>query len=201
MATALRNFVSYLFWRLIFLLLIALTKQTVEKEASDQVASKFIIALDQSTQLTGYAIFQDKDLIAHGVFSPSGDYEHRIVKLRQWLLDKLEPLKPNVEVYFEDIQLQDLGGGSIGITTFKKLAHVQGALIVTCIEEDAPYTIVPAATWRKTCGVKGRVRNEYKPAAQAHVLEKYGIQATEDEADAICIGEHGVKNFSLDWSK
>ena len=201
METGLRNFVSYLFWRLIFLLLIALTKQTVEKEASDQVASKFIIALDQSTQLTGYAIFQDKDLIAHGVFSPSGDYEHRIVKLRQWLLDKLDPLKPNVEVYFEDIQLQDLGGGSIGITTFKKLAHVQGALIVTCIEENIPYTIVPAATWRKTCGVKGRVRNEYKPAAQAHVLEKYGIQATEDEADAICIGEYGVKNFSLDWSK
>ena len=176
-------------------------KQTVEKEASDQVASKFIIALDQSTQLTGYAIFQDKDLIAHGVFSPSGDYEHRIVKLRQWLLDKLEPLKPNVEVYFEDIQLQDLGGGSIGVTTFKKLAHVQGALIITCIEEDIPYTIVPAATWRKTCGVKGRVRNEYKPAAQAHVLEKYKIQVTEDEADAICIGEYGVKNFSLNWSK
>ena len=170
-------------------------------EALDQVASKFIVALDQSTQLTGYAIFQDKDLIAHGVFSPSGDYEHRIVKLRQWLLDKLEPLKPNVEVYFEDIQLQDLGGGSIGVTTFKKLAHVQGALIITCIEENIPYTIVPAATWRKTCGVKGRVRNEYKPAAQAHVLEKYGIQATEDEADAICIGEYGVKNFSLDWSK
>ena len=201
MVTALRNFVSYLFWRLIFLLLIALRTQIVEKEALDQVASKFIIALDQSTQLTGYAIFQDKDLIAHGVFSPSGDYEHRIVKLRQWLLDKLEPLKSNVEVYFEDIQLQDLGGGNIGVTTFKKLAHVQGALIVTCIEEDVPYTIVPAATWRKTCGIKGRVRSEYKPAAQAHVLEKYGIQATEDEADAICIGEYGVKNFSLDWSK
>ena len=201
MATALRNSVFCPSWRLVLLLLIALRIQTVEKEALDQVASKFIIALDQSTQLTGYAIFQDKDLIAHGVFSPSGDYEHRIVKLRQWLLDKLEPLKPNVEVYFEDIQLQDLGGGSIGVTTFKKLAHVQGALIVTCIEEDIPYTIVPAATWRKTCGVKGRVRSEYKPAAQAHVLEKYRIQATEDEADAICIGEHGVKNFSLDWSK
>lgn len=201
MATALRNFVSCLFQRLIFLLLIALRAQIVGKEVLDQVASKFIIALDQSTQLTGYAIFQDKDLIAHGVFSPSGDYEHRIVKLRQWLLDKLEPLKPNVEVYFEDIQLQDLGGGSIGVTTFKKLAHVQGALIITCIEENIPYTIVSAATWRKTCGVKGRVRSEYKPAAQAHVLEKYGIQATEDEADAICIGEYGVKNFSLDWSK
>ena len=201
MATASRNFVFCPFWRPILLLLTVFRKQTVEKEALDQVASKFIIALDQSTQLTGYAIFQDKDLIAHGVFSPSGDYEHRIVKLRQWLLDKLEPLKPNVEVYFEDIQLQDLGGGSIGVTTFKKLAHVQGALIVTCIEEDVPYTIVPAATWRKTCRVKGRVRSEYKPAAQAHVLEKYGIQATEDEADAICIGEYGVKNFSLDWSK
>ena len=201
MATASRNFVFCPFWRPILLLLTALRIQTVEKEALDQVASKFIIALDQSTQLTGYAIFQDKDLIAHGVFSPSGDYEHRIVKLRQWLLDKLEPLKPNVEVYFEDIQLQDLGGGSIGVTTFKKLAHVQGALIVTCIEENIPYTIVPAATWRKTCGVKGRVRSEYKPAAQAHVLEKYEIQATEDEADAICIGEYGVKNFSLNWSK
>lgn len=201
MATVSRNSVSYLFWKLIFLLLTVLGIQIVEKGVLDQVASKFIIALDQSTQITGYAIFQDKDLIAHGVFSPSGDYEHRIVKLRQWLLDKLEPLKPNVEVYFEDIQLQDLGRGNIGVTTFKKLAHVQGALMVTCIEENIPYTIVPAATWRKTCGVKGRVRSEYKPAAQVHVLEKYGIQATEDEADAICIGEHGVKNFSLDWSK
>lgn len=201
MATASRNSVSYLFWKRIFLLLTVLGIQIVEKGVLDQVASKFIIALDQSTQITGYAIFQDKDLIAHGVFSPSGDYEHRIVKLRQWLLDKLEPLKPNVEVYFEDIQLQDLGRGNIGVTTFKKLAHVQGALMVTCIEENIPYTIVPAATWRKTCGVKGCVRSEYKPAAQAHVLEKYGIQATEDEADAICIGEHGVKNFSLDWSK
>lgn len=201
MAIASRNSVFCPFWRLTFLLLIVLRTQIVEEEALDQVASKFIIALDQSTQLTGYAIFQDKDLIAHGVFSPSGDYEHRIVKLRQWLLDKLEPLKPNVEIYFEDIQLQDLGRGNIGVTTFKKLAQVQGALIVTCIEENIPYTIVPAATWRKTCGVKGRVRSEYKPAAQAHVLEKYGIQATEDEADAICIGEHGVKNFSLDWSK
>ena len=201
MVTASRNSASYPFFKLDSVKQIPCLIATVEKEASGQVASKFIIALDQSTQVTGYAIFQDKDLIAHGVFSPSGDYEHRIVKLRQWLLDKLEPLKPNVEVYFEDIQLQDLGRGNIGVTTFKKLAHVQGALIVTCIEEDIPYTIVPAATWRHTCGVKGRVRSEYKPAAQAHVLEKYGIQATEDEADAICIGEHGVKNFSLDWSK
>lgn len=88
----------------------------------------------------------------------------------------------------------------MGVVTFKKLAHVQGALIITCIEENIPYTIVPAATWRKTCNVKGRVRSDYKPAAQKHVLEKYGIQATEDEADAICIGEHGTKNLSYDWS-
>lgn len=170
------------------------------KEDLAPVDSKFIIALDQSTQITGYSIFQNKELIAHGIFNPSGDYEHRIVKLRAWLLDKLASLKPNVEVYFEDIQLQDLGRGNIGVVTYKKLAHVQGALIVTCIEEGVPYHIVPAATWRSTCGVKGRVRSEYKPAAQKHVLEKYGIQATEDEADAICIGEHGTKNRTLDWS-
>lgn len=194
---------SVFFQCLILNLLLLITQKKVieEQEVSDQVDSKFIIALDQSTQKTGYAIFQDKQLIAHGVFNPSGDYEHRIVKLRAWLLDKLASLKPNAEVYFEDIQLQDLGRGDIGVVTYKKLAHVQGALIVTCIEEGIPYTIVSSATWRKTCNVKGRVRSEYKPAAQAHVKQLYGINATEDEADAICIGEHGVKNFSLDWSK
>lgn len=201
MVIASRNSVFFQYLILNLLLLITQKKVIEEQGVLDQVDSKFIIALDQSTQKTGYAIFQNKQLIAHGVFNPSGDYEHRIVKLRTWLLDKLAPLKPNVEVYFEDIQLQDLGRGDIGVVTYKKLAHVQGALIVTCIEEEIPYTIVSSATWRKTCNVKGRVRSEYKPAAQAHVKQFYNIDATEDEADAICIGEHGVKNFSLDWSK
>ena len=48
------------------------------------------------------------------------------------------------------------------------------AAILCDIKEDdevivPSYTIVSSATWRKTCNVKGRVRSEYKPAAQAHV--------------------------------
>lgn len=81
------------------------------------------------------------------------------------------------------------------MVTYKKLAHVQGALIVTCIENNIPYKIVPPATWRSSCGVKGKVRSEYKPAAQKHVLDKYGLNVTDDVADAICIGEYGTKNF------
>ena len=48
--------------------------------------SKFLLALDQSTQTTGYAVFKDRELITVGHISPSGnDYMKRIVKTRNWL--------------------------------------------------------------------------------------------------------------------
>ena len=57
-------------------------------------------------------------------------------------------------------------------------------------ELEIPHTAVLAGTWKSTLGIKGKNRVEQKRNAKAFVNEKYNIKATQDEADAICIGTH-----------
>ena len=60
--------------------------------------------------------------------------------------------------------------------------------------------IVSSATWRSQLGIKGTVREQYKKAAQAYVLNHYGKKASQDESDAICIGSYKLKyNTGFDW--
>ena len=51
--------------------------------------------------------------------------------------------------------------------------------------------------------MKARIRSEQKREAQAYVRDKYKIKATQDEADAICLGECAVsnqENSDFDWA-
>lgn len=156
---------------------------------------KYFIALDQSSQTTGYAIFNNGELIKHGAVTFSGEMDRRLLKLRNWVKEMLNQY-PGAEIAIEDIQLQNLRG-DIGVTTYKKLAWVQGALISLFAELKVPYQVVAPATWRNLCGIKGTARDIQKKGAQKRVSAIYSIIATEDEADAICLGDAVIQR---DWS-
>ena len=65
---------------------------------------KFLLALDQSTATTGYAVFKGQELLTYGHISPSGkDYIERIAKLRKWLEGILDTMDGDIEVAIEDI--------------------------------------------------------------------------------------------------
>lgn len=169
----------------------------------------FLLALDQATQTTGYSVWKGKDLIAHGHKTFSGkDYIDRIVKLREWVDSLIDSVDGDLEIAIEDIQLQDLPGSkssNLGLQTYKKLAHVQGALLTLFSARSIPYHIIMAASWKHTCGIKGKGREQQKANAQAFVRNTFSIDATQDEADAICIGYHALhsgesKVGCLDWS-
>ena len=170
--------------------------------------AKYLLALDQSTTETGYAIFLDGQLLQHGHIAPKGkDYMVRIAKLRDWVNRIIEILGDDLEVAIEDIQLQEFepnGTGKrsydMGITTYKKLAHVQGALLSLFASKDVPYQLVFSGSWKKTCGIRKTYRNEEKKAAQQFVLKTYGVSATSDEADAICLGYHVLNIQGHDWT-
>ena len=164
-----------------------------------------IIALDQSTQISGYSIYKDKQLIDYGHLSPSGDYLTRIVKLTKWLRVQIENyFGDKITVLLEEIQLQQTpdSKGLMNVETFKKLAHCQGALLEYLVENKINYSIIPSVTWKSKCKIKGRGRAEQKKNAQLYVEKEFGIKATQDEADAICIGKSYVLNLenSFDWS-
>ena len=105
---------------------------------------------------------------------------HVLAFIQYYEIDKL---------YLEDIQYEQ----QIGATTYKILAELIGVLQELATERHLPIEIVPPATWRHTCGIMGKTRSDKKKNAQKHVLDTYGLKVSEDEADAICIGEHATR--------
>lgn len=145
-----------------------------------------ILALDQATHISGFAIFNNKNLIEYGTFEATGTNDiERSVQVKQWLLSLIDQFEIDF-VGLEGIQYQT----AAGVTTFETLARLQGILAATCYEEKIPYKIAPTNTWRLHCGVQGRSRPDRKRSMQRLVIDWFGFKPTEDEADAIGIGKY-----------
>lgn len=79
--------------------------------------------------------------------------------------------------------------------TLKWLSRLQGAVIGFAIANDIDIIFKHPTKWRKELGmansegVKKLKREELKAMSVAYVKDKYGIDVTDDCADAICLGE------------
>lgn len=144
-----------------------------------------LLALDQASRTSGWAIFEDKELIDSGTFTlTSDDIGERLVDYRNKLSDLIDKYEID-EVAFEDIQMQ---GQINNVQTFKVLAEVFGVTQEFLAEQRYFYHIVSSNTWKSKLNIKGRTRPEQKKNAQAYVLEHYNKKVSQDESDAICIG-------------
>ena len=161
-----------------------------------------ILALDQSTRVSGWAIFKDTELKSFGHWSEtSNDIGERFLNIILNIKQKITQYNPDL-IIFENIQLQN---NQIGVNTFQKLAQLQGAIILMCKELKIPYKIVYASEWRKSCDfLKGndKHRSQQKKITQEWVKKTYNLSCTQDEADAICIGYHAtlLEKEYYDWS-
>ena len=156
-----------------------------------------LLALDQSSRITGYAIFQDDVLINFGQFEVSdNDIGRRLKNIRDKIIDLVKEYEIS-EIAFEDIQMQ--GNVANNVQTFKVLAEVFGVIQELAVELQLPYTIVPSVSWKSRLNIKGRARAEQKKNAQAYVVDKYNIKPAQDTCDAICIGTY-ITNQDFNWS-
>jgi Holliday junction resolvasome RuvABC endonuclease subunit len=111
------------------------------------------------------------------------------------MIDKIKEVQQEdqkIQVVIEEIQDQ------ANAQTYKKLAMVQGVLLAELYKRKIDVHLVYAASWKSSCRIGGRSRSEQKRNAQQYILENYGYKVTQDEADAICIGEHiatKIKNW------
>lgn len=163
-----------------------------------------LLALDQSSRITGWAVFYDNKLIKHGKFEmKDDDIGERLYKIRQAVIELIEEFEIN-ELAFEDIQLQN--NVTNNVQTFKVLAEVFGVIYELAVEREIPHTAVLAGTWKSTLGIKGKTRPEQKRNAQEYVVNTYAVRPTQDECDAICIGTHIISGKKLvktpdhDWT-
>ncbi len=158
-----------------------------------------LLALDQSSRITGWAYFKDGKLEEYGKIDlTTYDIGLRLNQLR----DRIAELIMNFdidEVAFEDIYMD--GQRVNNVATFKVLAEVFGVCYELFTDMEIKNTAVLAGTWKSTLGIKGKTRPEQKRAAQQWVTANYGVTPTQDECDAICIGAHIIKqqNNFYDW--
>lgn len=149
-----------------------------------------VLALDQATYDTGWSIYDNNELVKFGIFHIDGaDAIERTNTLNHWLISKIENWKPDI-VGLEGIQYQPQQGRTIGVTTFKILANLQGVLMDTIYEKGLGLVVVHTGVWRKYCGVKGRTRTDKKKSMQLLAKEWYDVSVSNDAADAIGIGKY-----------
>lgn len=148
------------------------------------------IGLDQATHTTGYSIFDNGKLVYAGVFEAGANDEiERDIEIKNWLIQLIQNWKPDI-IGIEGIQLQQLNNKNVGVTTYQTLARLQGILMATCVEQKTEYVIVPPATWRAHCGVKGRSRTDKKRSMQIKIKDWFDVTVSDDIADAIGIGKY-----------
>ena len=150
-----------------------------------------VLALDAATGVTGYAIYDDKKLVDYGTFSTDElmDSTGRINEVKHWLLDMINYTKPDA-IGIENIQYQK------NVKMFQTLANLQGVLLDTLHELKIPHKLAYSSTWRSFLGIcGGEERESAKQQAQNYVRLMYHIKATQDEADAICLGYYFAQQF------
>lgn len=149
-----------------------------------------ILAFDQATRTSGWSVFRDQELIAHGTFTfTDNNLGLRLWKIRQKVEELYRKYLPDKIVY-EDIQLQQ--GTVNNVVTFKSLAEVFGIIYEYATELGLPNEAILSGTWRKGLGIAGTKREQYKPNTQKWVLDNCGVRVNEDEADAIAIGAYAA---------
>ena len=159
-----------------------------------------LLALDQASHVTGYAVFENNKPIVVSHFNAKGkDIADRLVSIRQTILKLIKDYNIDT-VAFEDIQLQN--NVVQNVKTFKMLAEVFGVVQETLQEIGIDYYIIPPVVWKSTIGIAGKGREKEKTLAQQYIVNTYGVKCTEDEADAACLGTHVIKrqNSEFDWS-
>ena len=161
------------------------------------------LALDAATNITGFAIFDNQELVSYGTYKADGETEERINKMKNWLFAAIKEWEPDF-VGLENIQLQTYGvnNNQQQVKTFQTLANLQGVLLDALFESDIMHDVAYAVEWRQYCNVgTGTGRENKKKQAQDKVKLWYQQDCTQDEADAICIGKYFTRKFNKKWGE
>lgn len=176
-------------------------KQPIKKinEKSPRKKGQRILALDQSTHISGWSVYEDDKLLNYGEWTaPGNNSTERIYEIKNWVIYMVKKFSIDFLI-LEDIQLQkfssEQGGEFAAVLTFKTLAHLQGVLENLCYEKGIPYIIISPATWKSYNHIRGKTRTDQKKSAQLRVQEIYDIKVDTDTSDAILIGRWASKQL------
>lgn len=160
-----------------------------------------ILSFDQSSAKTGYAYFENNDLIQYGLIDCSSNKKNKednhtgLEAMMKEIGDTITHFHPDI-VIMEDTIMQS------NAVTLKKLAKLQGMIIYKCYIDNIKLEVSFPAHWRKELGMsqtkdgKKLKRPQLKQLALNYVKDTFEIDVSEDVADAICIGEAYINEIN-----
>lgn len=159
-----------------------------------------VLALDQSTRITGYSVFDDAHYVTSGVINLQKieDTGERSKQMGLEICKLIEDNKPD-ELIIEEVAMQS------NVDTLKKLARIQGMAIGFATAHDIPTHILEPARWRAALNYKQGpkvTRKELKQQSRDFVKNVLGLNIkSEDENEATAINEaaHRIYGWADDW--
>ena len=165
-----------------------------------------MLTIDSSTKKTGIAVwingyfkkrylinYDEKDNKGKSYYKDCKTMDTRYPLMVRDIYNILNQYQPKI-LYIEDEVV------SRNMATCRFLFRLQGVIEGWCLSNGCEFNTVRPSQWRSACGFeqgKGHDRDDLKKQAIAFVKKIYGIDVTDDEADAICIGYYVLKLFGL----
>lgn len=158
------------------------------------------ISIDQATRKSGIAYWKDNELVKVDLISKNEkDFGKRLNQIKNSVRNEIISFQAE-KVFIEGIQLESIEDQSkdISVETFRKLAMLQGVLISLFVELGIQYEILPPSVWKSKVNIFYNKRKDQKQAAVRVVKEQFGLDVSEDKADAILIGASTIEE-ELAW--
>ena len=162
-----------------------------------------LLALDQSTRCSGYCFLENGQYVESGVVDMSKsklETPERSFEMAKALWKIIKKYKPDVLVLEETQQQSNV---QVVIT----LARLQGMIIGYAEAHGVKTKIIRPTEWRAALGYrqgKGVKREELKQQSLDYVKNKYGFVRSEDENEAIALGNAAIIKYFPEediWAK
>lgn len=156
-----------------------------------------VMALDQSTRVSGYSYFENGEYVVSGMVDLSKsklETPERSFEMAKALWKVIAKYKPE-HLILEDVQNQS------NTKTVVILARLQGMLIGYAEAHGIKVYILSPSQWRGVLkysqGPKVK-RAELKQQSIDYVKEKYRLELPEDECESIALNDAARKKLELD---
>ena len=152
-----------------------------------------IVGIDASTNKTGLAIFKDGVYISHILIDCH--------KIKDAFI-RIPTMADDIWKYLESIDgidkiIMEKSIFKLSIDTVQKLSNLSGAIMLYAFQNDIAFENPVPTEWRKKIGLRqsSKIKREVlKQEAIKAVSQEYGIEVSDDAAEAILIARSG---FSL----
>lgn len=112
----------------------------------------------------------------------------RMKTMGKLISNKIDEINPDF-VIVEGVQFQN------NYRTYSQLSQMQGVIFNILFERNIPLSLIEPTAWKAYSKIKGKKRIEQKANTIQMVKNKFNIDVTEDEADAIGIGIWATNNI------